>query len=307
MKQFTNIAKNAANSLHRSWRRLQVFVERGTPTSPVSREEATCSHCGHVFAGNYCPRCGQHRDAGRGKPRLLKTFREAYPQLSSNFIRTIIHIALRPGYMIRDYFRGHRVIYQNPVSTFLIAVSVVALCSNIFGQIAHGGEKKNLTVVGILDKVVSEELLKEADKNSDFRRAYERWNAAKQTAGRSRTAAVMKVVKEKLTSDVSLTLFALFPIYGSISYLVFRKRKFYGRRLTLLEHYVIFVYLYAFFSFIDSFDLVHLFYIAWAYRGIYRLSWLRSIGCATLVYCSTVIALIALVFIAMALMLASVL
>ena len=308
MKQIISMAKKAANSIHRSWRRLQVFVERGTPTSPVSREVANCSHCGHEFVGNYCPRCGQHRDAGKGKPHFLKTFREAYPQLSSNFLRTIINLAIRPGYMIRDYFRGHRVLYQNPVSTFLIAISIVALCNSIFGPIIHGSAKKeDETVVGLINKVVSEEIMKDAARDSGMREAQHRWKAARSMDGHRRMAAALRVAKEKLTSDVSLTLFALFPILGSISYLVFRKRDFYGRRLTIMEHYVIFVYLYAFFSFIDNLDIIHLFYIAWAYRGIYHLSWIKSIACATLVCGLTILVLIVITLIVIALMLTPVL
>ncbi len=308
MKQIISMAKKAADYIHRSWRRLQVFVERGTPTSPVSCEVANCSHCGHEFVGNYCPRCGQHRDAGKGKPHFLKTFREAYPQLSSNFLRTIINLALRPGYMIRDYFRGHRVLYQNPVSTFLIAISIVALCNSIFGPIIHGGAKKeDETVVSLISKVVSEEIMKDAEKDSGIREAQHRWKAARSMDGHRRVAAALRVAKEKLTSDVSLTLFALFPILGSISYLVFRKRDFYGRRLTIMEHYVIFVYLYAFFSFIDNLDIIHLFYIAWAYRGIYNMSWIKSIACATLVCGLTILVLIVIILIVIALMLTPVL
>ncbi len=307
MKQIVSKAKKVLRTLHRGWRRLQVFVERGLPTSPVSREVTTCSHCGHVFSGNYCPRCGQHRAAGKGKPRLLKTFREAYPQLSGNFIRTIINLALRPGYMIRDYFRGHRVLYQNPVSTFLIAVSVMALLTGICGRIARNGEQKEeVTVMGQLDKIVANEISKEASKDKNVRKAYDRWSTSHTLDGHRRMAAALDVVKEKLTSDVSLTLFALFPILGSISYFVFRKRMFDGRRLTLMEHYVIFVYLNAFFCFVDTVEIIPLFYIAWAYRGIYRLSWIKAIGYSTLVFGMTIILLLVFIALIIALKLASV-
>lgn len=307
MKQIISMIRKAAARLHRSWRRLQVYVERGTPTSPVTPEETTCSHCGRVFTGNYCPRCGQNRNAGKGKPTFFKTFREAYPQLSSNFIRTIFNLAVRPGYMIRDYFRGHRVIYQNPVSTFLIAVSIVALCSGIFSHIVHNGERKeDVSAVGLISKMVAEELAKEAKDDVKIRKAQNRWSESRKLEGHNRMAAALSMVKEKLTSDVSLTLFAIFPMLGLMSWLVFRKREFYGRRLTIMEHYVIFAYLYALFSFIDKFEIVHWFYTAWAYRGIYRLSWIRSFGYATFVLGVTVLILIALIFIAILLMVAPV-
>lgn len=308
MKNIISKIRKAATALHRCWRRLQVFVERGTPTSSVLQEEATCSHCGRVFIGNYCPRCGQHRDAGKGKPRFLKTFREAYPQLSGNFLRTIIHIALRPGYMMRDYFRGHRVLYQSPVSTFLLAISIMALCSGIFGHADGSGRKGGANAaIDKLEEAVTKKIMMEADKDIKVRNAYDRWSVQRRMEGHHRIRAVMGEVKRRLTSNVSLTLFALFPMLCSVSYLVFRKRKFDGRRLTLMEHYVIFAYLYAFFRLTNGVVLLHLFYMAWAYRGIYRLSWIKSAGYATLVICLATVLFLVFIFILILVMLAPVL
>lgn len=299
--------KRAVATIHRGWRRLQVFVERGAPTASLAKEPAECGHCGHVFTGNYCPRCGQYRDAGKGKLRFLKTFREAYPQLSNNFVRTIIHLALRPGYMIRDYFRGHRVPYQNPVSTFLIAASIAAVCSGIYDRVAQNGNSDSgVSVMSKLDKIVGDELTRKADQNEKIRKAYDRWNAHRTLEGHKRIAATWEIAKEKLKSDVTFTLFALFPLFGSMSYLVFRKRKFDGRRLTLVEHYVIFAYLYAFFCFVDRIDMLTIVYIAWTYRGIYRLSWIKSVAYATLVFWLTVIMLILLICVFIAIMVAPV-
>ncbi len=299
--------KNTAAVLHRAWRRYLVFVERGVPTASLAKEPVECSHCGHVFSGNYCPRCGQHRDAGKGKPRFLKTFREAYPQLSNNFIRTIVHLALRPGYMIRDYFRGHRVPYQNPVSTFLIAVSIAALCSGIFNRVAHSDQPKDQpTALGLLSKVVDDELDRKAGENEKVRVARDRWNDRRSLDGHRRIAAALTVVKEKLASDVTFTLFALFPLLGTMSYVVFRKRKFDGRRLTLMEHYLIFAYLYAFFSFVDWIQFLPVFYVGWTYRGLFRLSWARAMGYAVLVFLLTTVLLLLLFLLFIATMVAPV-
>ncbi len=306
MRKISSTIRKAATAIHRSWRRLQVFVERGTPTKPVSPEETTCSHCGRVFVGNYCPRCGQHRDAGKGKPHFLKTFREAYPQLSGNFIRTIIHLGLRPGYMIRDYFRGHRVLYQSPVSTFLIAVSVTALCEGIFGHIIHDdANKEKVTIVDQLSKTLSDEVKEEADKDIQVRKAQDRWKSSRSLEGHRRIAATLGALKKHLTSDLSFTLFAFLPLVGSVSYLVFRKRMFDGRRLTLMEHYVIFVYLSAFFCFFDFLNFLNFYrmlYIAWAYRAIYRLSWLNAMAYALAVVFLTVIGLVFFVLLLMGVM-----
>lgn len=285
MGKITDKIKHAAAELHRCWRVLQVFIERGAPTSPVSTEETECRHCGYVFCGNYCPRCGQNRAAGKGKPRFLKTFREAYPQLSNNFLRTIVHLLLRPGYMMRDYFRGHRVIYQSPVSTFLIALSIVAICMGIGHRIAptYFEEVKKNSGFSALLCLPMEMVEQYAQKSPTMKNDYARWRAKHDKTPTSRKGLVWGVVKEKLTSNVSLTLFVLFPLLGVTSYFLFRRRKFDGRRLTIMEHYIIFVYLFAiayFFDFVDTNGFITLFYLVWSYRGLYRLSWWKAFGYA---------------------------
>ncbi len=284
MKKVIEKIKAAVTGIRRVWRRLQVFIERGTPTLPVSTEETECSHCGLVFRGNFCPRCGQNRAAGKGKPRFLKTFREAYPQLSNNFLRTIFHLLCRPGYMIRDYFRGHRVIYQSPVSTFLIAISVLALCTNIGHRIAPA--RFTVSQESEFEQFRNEvavKLTKQTAHHRDpkMKEAYNQWHAHQDKTPSSRMAVVWDVVKEKLTSDITLYLFAFFPLMGVISYALFYRRKFDGRRLTLMEHYIIYVYIFALSNFFDLFDssgLLSIFYIIWTYRGLYRLSWWKSVG-----------------------------
>lgn len=269
--------KKAAQAAHRCWRRLQVFVVRGTPTPRLAQEETECSHCGHVFRGNYCPRCGQNSNLGKGKPRLLKTFREAYPQLSSNFIRTMIHLALRPGYMLRDYFSGHRVIYQSPVNSFLIALSIMVLCTGISDRVMQQKAPKEESVAQAMSNIYSNILSRNAKKDKKIREAYFKWKERRQGFFSGRTAEAVDLAVEKLLSDTSLSLFAFFPLLGLTSYYVFYRRRFYGRRLKVMEHYVVTVYLFAFFNFIDRYDSLMLFYLVWTYRGLYRLTWWQSL------------------------------
>ncbi len=275
--------KEAAKALHRSWRRLQVFVVRGTPTPRLSQQEVECCHCGHVFKGNYCPRCGQNGNLGKGKPRLLRTFREAYPQLSSNFIRTIIHLALRPGYMLRDYFSGHRVIYQSPVSTFLIAISIIALCTGVGDRVIRQGIHEEESVAQLTSDTFSSIISQKSKEDKKVHAAYVKWKKSRQELFSGHTAAAVDWALEKLMSNTSLTLFAFFPLFGATSYCVFYHRRFYGRRLKMIEHYIVSVYMFAFFSLIDGLDVLVLYYIVWTYRGLYRLTWWQSLWRTALV------------------------
>lgn len=109
-------------------RRYQVYLERGKPIPANTKAVTRCKHCGTEYRGNYCPRCGQFHTAGIfGKWRMVKTFREASPIMSNAYMRTIFELLFRPGYMIRDYFRGHQVSYLGPLTTLLVSFSLLTL------------------------------------------------------------------------------------------------------------------------------------------------------------------------------------
>lgn len=296
MKTIVCIIKKKAAALHRAWRCLQVFVERGTPTSPVTQEQTECCHCGHVFRGNYCPRCGQSSSVRRGKPRFLKTFRDAYPQLSGNFLRTMVHLALRPGYMVRDYFLGHRVPYRSPVNTFLLAVSIVALCTSICRPFVGSGNANVGTSMSQLADSVVTQVAQAAGPKGKAHDAFAQWEEVRHNTHAGRAVTVCRMLLGKMCSDVSFSLFLAFPVLGVISYLVFRKRQFYGRRLSVMEHYVIFVYLDSLNCFIDWTVYLPFFYVIWMYRGVYRLSWWRATGYSLIVFFFSALAIFLLFF-----------
>lgn len=270
------IFRKATNVISRAWRRHQVFIERGTPTSPLVDEETECSHCGHVFRGNYCPRCGQNRNAGKSKPKFVKTFREAYPQLSNNFVRTMIHLVFRPGYMVRDYFLGHRVIYQNPINAFIVAISIITLCKGITNQVMQK-ETDEVSIMENISTTLEKDYLKQAKDDKKMYAAYSKWKQDKESP-QSRLEVAFDVVVEKLSSDTMLSLFFLFPVLGITSYLVLRKRPFHGRRLTVTEHYLLFTYLYSsVIVLLDDYFLLTFLYMVWTYRGLYAMSWRRAL------------------------------
>lgn len=259
-------------TLKRFWRKYCVFVERGTYTAPIPVDLAVCRFCGHTFRGNYCPRCGQNRNIGTKEPTVLRTFREAYPQLSNNYMRTLIQLVLRPGYMIRDYFRGHRVIYQSPLNALVLTMSVVALCMGVYHQITKTEETHNL-----------ESFVEEVEQNADKKRDYQIYKAALERLGLTQKGeeagqhSDLWVVVDRLTSDNVLLVLCLLPIMGLSSRIVCRKRRFGERKLTLAEHYIIFIYLYVPITIFNPPLLLELFYYVWTYRGIYGVSWARAV------------------------------
>ncbi len=260
-------------TLKRSWRKYKVFLERGVRTSPIPPDAVECHFCGHVYYGNYCPRCGQNRIIGTKRLTAARTFREAYPQLSNNYIRTVLQLLLRPGYMLRDYFRGRRVVYQSPLNALVITMSVIALCLGIYYQV-NQIEKKDY-VDSVLERAREEQKANPKEKNLtlDF---FEKIGLSDTHGKTSQREAIVRTLANNLTSDSIIVIVYMLPILGFSSYLASRKRKFDGRTLTLTEHYIVFAYLYVPLTVFDPHPLIEIVYYAWTYRGLYGLTWRQA-------------------------------
>ena len=92
--------------------------------------DRTCRNCETLLAGRYCHSCGQ--DEGRVHLRLRDLMSESIrdaTNLDTPVLRTVVGLVRRPGLMCRDYLRGHRVRYVNPVRFYLMtgALAVVSL------------------------------------------------------------------------------------------------------------------------------------------------------------------------------------
>jgi hypothetical protein len=262
-------------TIKRFWRKYMVFVEHGAFTAPMTSDWAECRYCGHTFQGNYCPRCGQNRNIGTKKPTMLRTFREAYPQLSNNYLRTLIQLVLRPGYMMRDYFRGHRVIYQSPLNALLLTMSVIALCIGVYHQVNKTEEKHNLE---LFVENVEQNAGKHKEGYDIFKTALDNLGLTRKGEKAKAHHEVLWTVLDRLTSSNVMLILCLLPMMGLASHIVCRKRQFGNRKLTIVEHYIIFVYLYVPITIFKPHALVEMFYYVWTYRGIYGISWAKAFG-----------------------------
>lgn len=88
-------------------------------------EEHVCLNCGTTFRGDYCPACKQNANTKRLDMRLtVKNVIGKYITLDSGLLHTIIDLLYRPGYMVRDYMRGYRIEYIEPLMLLIILLAV---------------------------------------------------------------------------------------------------------------------------------------------------------------------------------------
>lgn len=278
------------------WNRLFAYwQENGRTIKPMQMQTVTCKHCGTRYQGNYCPRCGQSRAVSLITKRgFINAFMEAYPQLASTFLRTCWELLLRPGYMIRDYFRGHRVIYSGPFKTFIIIVSIYVLIAKLTGvtpEASSDGSGIKLDWTSQKPKQEQVNLPKPSEEEGILHAKMQRaQNIEKSISENQYIGPIWDMLKKKADEEGSTYLFLCVPLLALASKLTFRKQNFDGRQLIYAEHFMVFTYIYAInicfclLAFVlslpgvseDSFEYpeyILLFYVVWTFKALYGMGW----------------------------------
>ncbi|MBQ7471901.1 MAG: DUF3667 domain-containing protein [Prevotella sp.] len=100
----------------------------------------TCMNCGKEFQGSYCPRCGQSANTERFTMKnVLTNTLEVWGFGNRGFVRTLIELLYRPGYMIQDYLHGHRQAYFQPVKMLFILCVIYTIVLQFFSTEIHEG------------------------------------------------------------------------------------------------------------------------------------------------------------------------
>ncbi len=93
-------------------------------SQPMAAEQQSCANCGHTYVGNYCPACGQKASVPEvGVKFATQRMLEAWGLDNSKLLATLWQLLYRPGYMIGDYLRGHRVAVFTPVKMAILTLA----------------------------------------------------------------------------------------------------------------------------------------------------------------------------------------
>lgn len=101
-------------------------------------EEHTCLNCGTEFRGEFCPGCGQRGNVGRltflgAIDNLLGVF----ASMDKGLVHTCTDLFYRPGFMMRDYVKGHRVEYIRPIQLLFLLSTVYLFIHYVLYQHAE--------------------------------------------------------------------------------------------------------------------------------------------------------------------------
>lgn len=106
-------------------RALHIKMIRGKEVPPISEKSNVCLNCGTTYAGSYCNRCGQSRNTPRYRfSNALRNIMGGFTNIDNGFGRTLLDLLYRPGYMIRDFIAGKRILYFRPFQTLFILAAL---------------------------------------------------------------------------------------------------------------------------------------------------------------------------------------
>lgn len=147
MKKSKPVDPNSLYGRFRKW--LSQLEERQENDRPevVVRDEEThvCKHCGTEYTGGYCPKCSMPARWQRFNWKLLfLNFLDIWGLGNRPMFRTIRDLFWRPGYMIKDYLRGHHLSYFPPFKMLAVWTVVLVFMIWIAHQLFGGTSGVNL-------------------------------------------------------------------------------------------------------------------------------------------------------------------
>lgn len=144
VKKLKTVKKNTLYRKFRAWVLHIEHRQKNDTPSVYVRDNAShvCKHCGSEYTGAYCPKCSMPARWRRFNWKLLfLNFMDIWGLGNRPMFRTIRDLFWRPGYMIKDYLRGHQLSYFPPFK--MLAVWTVLVVFVIWlVNITVGAEQK---------------------------------------------------------------------------------------------------------------------------------------------------------------------
>lgn len=256
--------------------RYQQFVtllDEGRHKAPINPadillDEHVCLNCQTQYKGNFCPNCGQKATTKRLS--VVTAFEHlvgSFTNLERGFIHTACELFYRPGYLIRDYFNGHRSEYSKPLSMLFVLATIQLvvhyLCYGNFGFSPISPEDIDLNVEEdgrVLTQVVD---------------------------------VVRRVTNYLMSNQATLTLGIILCLVIP-DWLVFKMTRI-GRTLNIIEHFYAMLFIgcqlmlfnivqipfHRLFGGSDDvvafFSSYSLLFMAWDFKQLLQIRWLKSI------------------------------
>jgi hypothetical protein len=124
--------------LHRLKERKKPFFNtRNSPSSLIlvkiltavshlkERKEKNCLNCQSEVVGRYCHHCGQQNlEPKETVWHLVQHFFNDITHFDGKFFETVKYLLRKPGFLSREYMRGRRMTYLNPIRMYVFTSAI---------------------------------------------------------------------------------------------------------------------------------------------------------------------------------------
>lgn len=84
------------------------------------RKEKNCLNCGATVIGKYCHNCGQENiEPKESVWQLVTHFFNDTAHFDGKFFSTLKNLLFKPDFLSKEYIKGRRATYLNPVRMYL--------------------------------------------------------------------------------------------------------------------------------------------------------------------------------------------
>jgi len=127
----------------------------------------TCVNCGNEIQSHYCGECGQRKLVSRiSFASLFQDLQDKLLGLDTKYLRTVVDLTYKPGYVARSYINGNRRRYVGPVAYFFLAVTLLVILTSVLNiDMVHytAGTTENITPRDI------------SNNQAEFQQATQQW------------------------------------------------------------------------------------------------------------------------------------
>ncbi len=129
------------------------------------RKEKNCLNCGTIVQGRYCHVCGQENTVPHQSfSGLTKHFIYDIFHFDGKFFETLVPLFIKPGFVAKEYTKGKRIKFLDPIRMYLFTSAVFFLIFFSFAKPSTGLDlNESLTPAKRVE--LANELKSEAQKN----------------------------------------------------------------------------------------------------------------------------------------------
>lgn len=169
----------------------------------------SCKNCGNEFVGNYCNECGQKVMSRLTIKRVWTLIVDDVFEINNGLLYTLRQLWVNPGKVSYDYVNGRTNKFYSPLKYLIFWTAVYFILTSLFVTEYQGQSIREIL-----------------------------FNTTKPFSGES-IPDFVDIWSQLIYFHINLFFLGMIPFLTILSYVIYRKRKFYMTELSILYLYIL--------------------------------------------------------------------